>query len=168
MEYSKELVEISCKMVASSLGYTSLKDEQLKVFSSFIAGNDVFAALPTGKSLCYACLPGVFDLLLSISNSVVAVITSLTAIMKNQVSKRMTRGSIKSSPHSPNTAFWSTCLIIVYVLYKLWRNATFLWHNEYMLSRPDPPFHARVGLRQTSNRYQLYYTYLQWMHYFTL
>ena len=78
-------------MVASSLGYTSLKDEQLKVLSSFIAGNDVFAALPTGygKSLCYACLPGVFDLLLSTSNSVVVVITPLTAIMKDQVSKRM-------------------------------------------------------------------------------
>ena len=41
MEYSKDLVDISCKMAASSLGYTSVKDEQLKVVSSFLAGNEI-------------------------------------------------------------------------------------------------------------------------------
>ena len=37
--------------------YDSLKELQLKVITSFLAGNDVFAVLPMGygKSLCYAC-----------------------------------------------------------------------------------------------------------------
>ena len=55
MEYSKDLVDISCKIAASSLGYTSVKDEQLKVVSSFLAGKNIFAPLPAGygKSLRY-------------------------------------------------------------------------------------------------------------------
>ena len=42
---------------------TQLKPEQLKVIMEFICGKDVFAVLPTGfgKTLCYACLPLVFD-----------------------------------------------------------------------------------------------------------
>ena len=45
------------------------------------------AMLPTGfgKSLCYACLPRVFDSLLGTTNSIVIVITPLTSIMKEQV-----------------------------------------------------------------------------------
>ena len=35
-------------MAASSIGYTSIKDEQSKVVSSFVAGNDIFGALPIG------------------------------------------------------------------------------------------------------------------------
>lgn len=50
-------------------------------------GKDVFAVLPTGygKSLCCACLPGVFDKLFGSTNSIVAVITPLTSILKDQV-----------------------------------------------------------------------------------
>ena len=49
---------------ARAMGYQNLKKEQLKVVSSFIAGNDVFVALPTGfgKSLCFASLPSTFNL----------------------------------------------------------------------------------------------------------
>jgi len=52
-----------CDSVAKDLGYSVLKDIQKNVISSFVLGNDVFAVLPTGygKSLCYACLPGVFN-----------------------------------------------------------------------------------------------------------
>ena len=39
----------------------------------------------TYKSLCYACLPGVFDALYSSFGSVVVVISPLTAIIKDQV-----------------------------------------------------------------------------------
>ena len=41
--------------------------EQLRVTETFVQGRDVFAVLPTGygKSLCYACLPIVFDKLLA-------------------------------------------------------------------------------------------------------
>ena len=50
----------------------------------------MFAVLPTGfcKSLCYMCLPGVFDALNGSSSSVVLVITPLTAIIKDQVCSR--------------------------------------------------------------------------------
>ena len=48
---------------ASRLGYRELKDEQITAISSFVQGNDIFVALPTGygKSLIYAVLPYVFD-----------------------------------------------------------------------------------------------------------
>ena len=54
-------------------------------------GHDVFAVLLTGygKSLCYRCLPIVFDKLLGMGGedgSIVVVVTPLTAIMKDQVS----------------------------------------------------------------------------------
>ena len=45
------------------LGYANVKSEQLKVVTGIVEGRDVFVVLPTGygKSLCYACLPIVFD-----------------------------------------------------------------------------------------------------------
>lgn len=77
----------ACLKAARALGYEKLKKEQLEVVCSFIAGNDVFVALPTGfgKSLCYAILPSVFDTLFSSQGSIVVVVTPLTAIMKDQV-----------------------------------------------------------------------------------
>ncbi len=51
-------------------------------------GNDVFGVLPTGygKSLCYGCLPFVFDSLLQLEkHSIIIVVTPLTAIMDDQV-----------------------------------------------------------------------------------
>ena len=76
---------------ARELGYPDLKPEQLKVVETFVKGRDVFAVLPTdyGKSLCYGCLPIVFDKLLGKGGddcSIVVVVTPLTAIMKDQVS----------------------------------------------------------------------------------
>ena len=43
-----------------------MKSAQLQIVESFVTGHDVFGVLPTGygKSLCYACLPSVFDCLL--------------------------------------------------------------------------------------------------------
>ena len=71
----------------SALGYNQLNKEQEDILN-FIFGNDVFAMLPTGfgKSLCYTCLPVVFDILLENPRySIVVVVSPLTAIMKDQV-----------------------------------------------------------------------------------
>ena len=58
-KFSEAEVESACVVVASSLGYPTLREQQLRVLLSYIRGNDVFAVLPTGygKSLCYAVLP---------------------------------------------------------------------------------------------------------------
>ena len=60
-------VREAARNAARLLGYTDLKQEQLRVVEAFVEGYDVFAVLPTGygKSLCYACLPIVFDKLLA-------------------------------------------------------------------------------------------------------
>ena len=83
-----EDVERACRDCAQTIGYSNLRQQQLDVVTSFVGGNDVFAILPTGfgKSLCYAILPSVFDRLLGTRNSIVVVITPLTAIINDQVS----------------------------------------------------------------------------------
>ena len=76
---------------AGDLGYSSLKEEQLKVVTAFLEGRDIFAVLPTGygKSLCFGCLPLALDRQNSTRGSmpasIVVVVTPLTAIMKDQV-----------------------------------------------------------------------------------
>ena len=52
-------------MSVDRYGYQSLKPEQKSTVISFMEGNDVFITLPTGfgKSLCYFCLPLVFNAL---------------------------------------------------------------------------------------------------------
>lgn len=54
---TEEIVEVA----AFKLGYGHLKDEQRELILDFV--RDVFGVLPTGfgKSLCYQCLPYVFD-----------------------------------------------------------------------------------------------------------
>ena len=74
---------------AHYLGYQELKDLQMKVITRFVSGHNVFAILPTGfgKSLCYACLPPLFDHLLQPEElSIVIVVTPLLAIMEDHVS----------------------------------------------------------------------------------
>ena len=71
-----------------SLGYEDIREKQSEVVESFLNGHDVFGVLPTGygKSLCYACLPAVFDYLRKPKDpSIVVVVTPLVAIMKDQV-----------------------------------------------------------------------------------
>jgi len=69
-----------------SVRYDSLKTEQHRAVTAFASGRDVFIALPTGfgKSLCYGCLPRVFDCLKGTkSKSVVVVVTPLLALMED-------------------------------------------------------------------------------------
>ena len=71
---------------AETLGYI-LKQEQLDVIVQFALGKDVFAVLPTGygKSLCYQCLPKVFNEINKANTAIVIVLSPLIAIMKDQV-----------------------------------------------------------------------------------
>ena len=80
---------------ATSLGYSKLKPEQEQAITYFARGNDVFVALPTGygKSLCFALLPRVFDLLRGVENQSIAMIVSpLVALMREQVASFPSRG----------------------------------------------------------------------------
>ena len=81
----------ACRESACAMGYANVRDQQLRVVSNFVRGSDVFAVLPTGygKSLCYALLPSMFDRLLGKDDSIVVVITPLTAIINDQVSSCM-------------------------------------------------------------------------------
>jgi len=73
--------------VGHQLGYTQIKAEQKHAIVSFVQGNDVFVVLPTGfgKSLCYACLPLIFDRLSGKSGSIALIISPLVALMQDQV-----------------------------------------------------------------------------------
>ena len=72
----------SANYAAQNLGYDSLKQHQMDVVLALAAGRDVFAVLPTGygKSICYACLPVMFDRLdfIKSNHSIVAVVTPWT------------------------------------------------------------------------------------------
>ena len=76
----------------------ALKYEQEQVLREVYDGNDVFVCLPTGygKSLCFECLPFMFDVKLCRSTdtgcSVVLVVFPLISLMVDQVSSLMARG----------------------------------------------------------------------------
>ena len=66
-----------------------MQPEQLQVVSGIVSVRDVFAVLLTGfgKSLCYACPPAVFGLVLPVEGTLIVLAVALmTAIMKDQVS----------------------------------------------------------------------------------
>ena len=49
--------------VIQNMGYDRPTDDQREAVEAFVIGKDVFVSLPTGsgKSLCYACVPHVFN-----------------------------------------------------------------------------------------------------------
>ena len=76
-------------MAVGKPGYSCLREEQLKVITSFASGNDVFVSLPVGfgKTLCYSVLLVLFDLLRghSVPTSIVVVVSPLVALMQGHV-----------------------------------------------------------------------------------
>ena len=85
-----------------TLGYTLLSPEQLQAVKRFVSGCDVFVSLPTGggKSLCYACLPVVFDSLRSLQQqSIVLVVSPLNSLMQDQVASFTAKGMKASYIH---------------------------------------------------------------------
>ena len=66
---TEEGIQDSATVAARKLGYKEMRLPQLQVVTRILTGRDVsnvFAVLPIGcgKSLCFACLPYIFDLLL--------------------------------------------------------------------------------------------------------
>ena len=76
-----------------------IKDEQKQAIQAVYKGKDVFMWLPTGygKSVCFECLPFVYDMKLDrhlskLEHSVVLVISPLISLMVDQVSSLRSRG----------------------------------------------------------------------------
>ena len=65
-------MEAAVERAARVWGYPDLRDEQKATLLTFANGNNVFVSLPTGcgKTICYATLPIVFDVLLGRDSSV--------------------------------------------------------------------------------------------------
>ena len=80
------------------LGYKSPTDDQRVAITEFVKGRDVFVGLPTGsgKSLCFAALPVVFDECrasrVQQGRSIVITVSPLSALMQDQVSTFQNRG----------------------------------------------------------------------------
>lgn len=70
----------------ASIGYHTPKPEQVEVVEKFLLGQGVFVSIPTGggKSLCYGCLPVVFDKLRKVQQqSIILVVSPLNALMED-------------------------------------------------------------------------------------
>ncbi len=94
--FARETVKEVIGTAVMELGYERPTNEQDAV-SNFLLGRDVFVTVPTGggKSLCYACLPSVYDHLRkdeSLHHAIVVVVSPLSALMQDQVSKFTTKG----------------------------------------------------------------------------
>ena len=89
-------VNVIIKKAAAEIGYFELKVEQENIIKQFVSGNDVFVCLPTGfgKSLCYSCLPLVFDMLngQSLPWSTIIVVSPLVALMEDQITSLKDKG----------------------------------------------------------------------------
>ena len=82
-------MDTAIETAVRKLGYREAKNLQAKFIKEFVSGNNVFVSVPTGygKTVCYACLPLIFDTLHGheLPYSVIIVISPLKALMKEQV-----------------------------------------------------------------------------------
>ena len=67
--------------------FSSINENQLKVFSGVIHNRDVFAIIPTQTGFeCFCCLPSMFDELLPLGEpSIIVIVTPLITEIKDQV-----------------------------------------------------------------------------------
>ena len=95
-KWSASAIASSVKSAFERLGYSSVREEQFDSVRAILEGRDVFVSLPTGsgKSLCYGCLPLVFDELRAVpqGKSIVVVVSPLKALMMDQVQTFSTKG----------------------------------------------------------------------------
>ena len=74
----RRLVHAECKYALWNVIIAQRYAYPLASTSGIVSGRDVFAILPTGfgKSLCYACLPTVFDLVLPVEGPSIVLVVS--------------------------------------------------------------------------------------------
>ena len=61
--FEEQVIDVAILEAFQKLGYDRPTQEQAQAIRSFVLGSDVFVMLPTGsgKWLCYASLPYIFD-----------------------------------------------------------------------------------------------------------
>ena len=95
LTFPKEFMERAIFESIKELGYDKPRQPQLDVMN-FVSGRNVFVSLPTGsgKNVCFASTPLAFDKLRALSShhSITVVVSPLTALMDDQVSKFRTKG----------------------------------------------------------------------------
>ena len=62
-DFEETVVTVAVLQAFQALGYDRPSQDQVFAVRTFVLGNDVFVMLPTGsgKSLCYASLPYIYD-----------------------------------------------------------------------------------------------------------
>ncbi len=96
ISFSTVSVKRAILSVFQRLGFDRPSEDQEKAVTEFLYGQDVFVGLPTGsgKSMCFICLPLVYEHLRYVNPSassknscIVLVLSPLVALMKDQVRK---------------------------------------------------------------------------------
>ena len=85
--FPRHTIDRAIAEAVRKLDYSRATDDQANAIREFVAGRDVFVTLPTGsgKSLCYAALPFVFDFLRAQSESPsIVVVLQCTCTNKHQ------------------------------------------------------------------------------------
>ena len=98
--FDEPVIDVAILEAFQKLGYDRPTQEQAQAIRSFVLGSDVFVMLPTGsgKSLCYASLPYIFDSLRrsaggkNAHHCITVVVCPLSSIMQDQTQKFSERG----------------------------------------------------------------------------
>ena len=94
--WSDTEIEGAIEVTFTEFGYPAVNPEQFEAVKEFVKGKDVFVSTPTGsgKTLCYGCLPLVFDSLRSggKQEAIVVVVSPLKALMLHQVQAFTAKG----------------------------------------------------------------------------
>ena len=112
------LKAISYTLEQLSLSHLSLKDKQRSAIRAVYQGRDACLLTRYRKSLCYQTLPFVLDFKNDSSNSAVAVVSPLIALMKDQVCELKKKGmkasvvtSSRLDTHSHSRCFSTLFLV---------------------------------------------------------
>ena len=90
--FSYSTVRLAVLEAVQKMGDNQPTPDQFQAIEAFLRGKDILICLPTGsgKSVCFACLPHVFDVLRSylsetLHQSIVVVVSPLSSLMQDQV-----------------------------------------------------------------------------------